>query len=341
MKSILNIGIIGCGSMGEIHARCISQIEGVKLAAVYDTDPQKARELASKFECVVLNSLEQLFVEPDIDAVYVCTPHNTHGEIVMAALEHGKHVFCEKPLALSTEEAVAVAVEAEKRGLIVAVGFNHRFTQPVGVARAFLREHNLTVVLAQLQFSCSPFMEGWAGDPVIGGGVLHCLGSHAFDLLNYLLQKPVNWVYCTTARRRLPVGFAPDTAIVTIGYEGGTIATCALHDHAPSVFSVGEKNMIRIELVTLQGTMLIWGIKGIVEWFSTQGTTVTYKARYPKETIEEMWGYLEENRRFIARVQGNDVELPTARDGVYACKLVKAAELSAQENRPITLGEVI
>jgi len=338
MKDFVGIGIIGCGSVGRIHANCISQISSAKLISVYDIKREYARKMASIFGCEAADSTERLFNNPNIDAVYICTPHNTHADLVMAALRHEKHVFCEKPLALRPEKATMLAEEAASRGLMLTVGFNHRFTKAVAYVRDFVKGQDTNVILAQLQFSCAPFMEGWPSDPNIGGGVLHCLGSHAFDLLWYVIQKPLTWVYCVTTRRRLPAGSAPDTAIVTLGFEGGEIAVCVLHDHAPYTFSV--ENMVRLELVLKEGVVLAWGIKGVVEWFSAKDDTLTYKAFYKKGTVEERWGYLEENQRFITRLQGGNVELPAAWDGVRACRVVKAAELSAQCSRPIKINDV-
>jgi len=111
----MNIGIIGFGYTGKQHARALRKIQGVSIGGLVETDPERRSEI----EAVSHENYQSLLADPSIEAVTVCLPHDLHEEVVTAALEAGKHVLVEKPLAMSTEggEQLCRLAERESRGI--------------------------------------------------------------------------------------------------------------------------------------------------------------------------------------------------------------------------------
>ena len=184
MPSPLHVAIFGCGSMGEIHARCLSQIEGVRLRALCDADETRARALASSFPAdYTTTDPERVFRDDAVDAVYVCTYHDTHSTLAIRAAEARKHVMMEKPLALTLRECYEVGEAVEKHGITLMTGFKMRYYPSVARAREFIPSPIVTI--AQMMDARWPD-DFWANDPVKGGGNVLSQGCHTMDLVCHL-----------------------------------------------------------------------------------------------------------------------------------------------------------
>jgi UDP-N-acetylglucosamine 3-dehydrogenase len=123
------VGVIGLGFMGSAHARVYSKLNDCELVGICDSDPEK-RSLAEMYGCSFCYCLEH-FLEQDIDAVSVCVPTAMHHDVVMAALEHDKHVLVEKPFADSLNQGQELVKKASKGDSLLAVGYIERFNSAV------------------------------------------------------------------------------------------------------------------------------------------------------------------------------------------------------------------
>src|SRR3954465_9798209 len=129
-------GVVGVRFMGEVHARAIRRAGGVVVAAVGAT-PESSRAAAEALGTErVAESVEALLPVDDIDVVHICTPNATHGPLVRAAIAAGKHVVCEKPLAVDPDEAAELVRLAQDAGVTATVPFVYRFYPTVREARA-------------------------------------------------------------------------------------------------------------------------------------------------------------------------------------------------------------
>ena len=137
MKTI-NYGIVGTGYFGAELGRILKTLDGAAVVAVYD--PENGKTIAEEFGCKCEDSLEALVSEPDIDAVIVATPNYLHKEPVIKAAEHKKHVFCEKPIALSYQDCDEMVKAAEKNGVIFMAGHIMNFFHGVRLAKKFIQE---------------------------------------------------------------------------------------------------------------------------------------------------------------------------------------------------------
>src|SRR3990167_239062 len=125
-KASMRVAIIGAGLQGNRRAEALRQFPDMELVIVTAAHLSIAQTLARRMNCEAGEGWRAVVGRPDVDAVVVCTPPNSHAEITLAALAQGKHVLCEKPLARTLEEAAAMARSANENGLILKCGFNHR-----------------------------------------------------------------------------------------------------------------------------------------------------------------------------------------------------------------------
>ena len=121
----MKIGIIGIGFAGQLHSKVIEMLDTNIVYYVYDVMPNAAQEFAKAHKCQAVNSLEELYEK--IDAVIIATPTFTHYNLVMEAIQKGKHILCEKPMAVRLSEAEEMLEMSRKENKICAIGFNYRF----------------------------------------------------------------------------------------------------------------------------------------------------------------------------------------------------------------------
>lgn len=198
----MNIGLIGFGSMGKTHAYAVHNLEyfykdlpfEAKIKGVCTSHIETADDAAGKygFEIATVDE-DDLINDPDIDIIDICTPNIYHYETLKKAIEAGKHVYCEKPLCVTSAQAYEIAALAEKKGVIGQIVFNNRFYPATIRAKQLIEDGKIGNIVsfrsAYLHASCTDLGKnaGWKQTKdVCGGGVLFDLGSHALDLVYYL-----------------------------------------------------------------------------------------------------------------------------------------------------------
>ncbi|MBM7660121.1 putative dehydrogenase [Bacillus mesophilus] len=201
MKKV-RVGIIGCGSITKsYHAPYYHNHPNVELVAFYDRNPERAEQLVAKYGGKAVSSYQEITESPDIDAISDCSSNETHHIISTSALKHGKHVLCEKPLAIGVEQAKELIKVQEESGNILMVNHNQRFLASHQKAKELLLSNILGKVLTfQTTFS-HPGPEFWAATKGSatwffdknrsGLGVGGDLGVHKIDLLRFLLDDEI------------------------------------------------------------------------------------------------------------------------------------------------------
>ncbi|MFF4230420.1 Gfo/Idh/MocA family protein [Streptomyces sp. NPDC001820] len=277
----LGVGMVGYAFMGAAHSqgwRTVGRVFDLPLrpvlAAIGGRDEAAVRAAAAKHGWASAESdWRDLVTRDDVQLVDICTPGDSHAEIAIAALEAGKHVLCEKPLANSVAEAeamVAAAERARQRGQLAMVGFNYRRVPAMAYARRLIAEGRLGT-LRHVRVS---YLQDWLVDPQFpltwrlkrehaGSGALGDLGAHIVDLAQYLAGEPLVGVSAlseTFVRERpLPAGAsaglsAPggaergpvtvdDAALFT-----GRLASGALASFEATRMAAGRKNALRLEI---------------------------------------------------------------------------------------------
>ncbi|MFC5471381.1 Gfo/Idh/MocA family protein [Cohnella suwonensis] len=190
----IRIGVIGTGSISECHLNAYARNANARIVAICDVNEERARKVAAKYGAdKTFTDYHRLLADPDIDAVSICTWNNTHAPISIAALEAGKHVLVEKPLARTVEEALAIERAVRSTGKLLQVGFVRRYDPNVKMLREFADRGEF----GELYYAKASTIRrlgnpgGWFADVErSGGGPLIDIGVHVIDLVWYLMGRP-------------------------------------------------------------------------------------------------------------------------------------------------------
>jgi predicted dehydrogenase len=187
----MRYGLIGCGGIGVLRAEALGKLPGHTLEAVCDTDTARATDVAKRFGGRVISDWRELVQLADIDAVIVSTPPSLHHDMTIAALDAGKHVLCEKPLARNPEECQDMIDAAHRNQRYLATGFNYRFYPSILKARELLDSGiigELDHVRSYTGYSASAHNHEWLHEfDTMGGGTLRDNGIHLIDLTAWFL----------------------------------------------------------------------------------------------------------------------------------------------------------
>lgn len=206
---MINVGVIGVGSIGVHHARIYSGLEGVHLAGIVDADSARAGEIASKYNCKAYSSYQELI--NSVDAVSIAVPTTLHFDIAMACLKHNKSILVEKPVTTTLEEADKLIEEAEKRDLTFQVGHLERFNAGVSMISSMVNQPK--------------FIESQRLSPFLGRGtdvdVTLDLMIHDIDIILSLVDSEIADIRATGAK---VLTENIDIAHAWIEFENGCIA---------------------------------------------------------------------------------------------------------------------
>jgi len=253
-------GIIGSGGIarrrtipeGIIHA------DNAILSSVYDINPEVNAAVANEFNAKAVNSIEEL-IQSGNDAIYVASPVNMHLDHVISCARGKKHVLCEKPLGMTTEETERMISICKSEGVLLGTSFMMRFLSQHQAALQIIREGKLgKPVYGRAQLSCwyPPIDGAWRQDPVTGGGgSLMDMGSHCIDLLGMFFGK-IKSVSCFI-NNSVHTYNSEDSAIVSILFENGAMGTVDTYFCIPDNSS---KNIL--ELYGSKGSILAKGTIG-------------------------------------------------------------------------------
>ncbi len=210
-----NVAVVGTGVMGKNHVRAATELEGVDLAGLYDADRATAESLANRFGTQAYGSLDDLLADAAVDAVVVATPTVFHVETALCALDAGKHVLVEKPIAPTVKEGAALVAAAESAGLTLAVGHVERHNPVVRYGKDALDagDFGTPVTFATRRVSNFP---GRIRDV----GCILDLGVHDVDVLRYMVGRPVTRVFARAGSFTEGLAFE-DHASILLEFEGG------------------------------------------------------------------------------------------------------------------------
>lgn len=260
MKDKIKWGVIGSGGIARRRTipEGIFPAENAKLVSVYDINFGVNAAVAKEFNAIAVQSIKEL-IDSDLDAIYVASPINLHLEHVIACAKAKKHVFCEKPLGLSVEEANKMAQICKKEGVLLGTGFLMRFLAQHQAALKLIQEGQLgKPVYGRAQLSCwyPPIQGAWRQDPNLGGGgSLMDMGSHCIDLLEMFFGK-VSRVSCFI-NNGIHDYHSEDSALVSLFFENGALGSVDTFFCIPDNSS---KNVL--ELYGSKGSILARGTIG-------------------------------------------------------------------------------
>lgn len=341
---MVKIGLIGCGRIAQIaHLDALTRLSDATVVALADRDRAQLDRAAEQVpEAATYTDYEQLLADSDAEAVLICLPSAMHAEGAIAAFEAGKHVYIEKPMATTLEDAQAVLAAQERAGTVGAVGFNFRFGTMHQQARQHIQSGSIgDVAYARTTFTSPPrALKSWKQTRAGGGGALLILGSHHVDLVPYLLGQDIEEVYAEVESRHSE----DDTATLHMRTKSGTPVQC--------FFSMSAAAEDRIEVYGEAGKLMIDRFAGQL---ARTGPTIEYSR--PKRLLNELKSFADGVRRllrphgeptfgaalgaFVRSIETGQVESPTLRDGYRSLAVIAAAEESAAQRAPVPVDAVL
>jgi predicted dehydrogenase len=312
--------------MGQWHARLVAEaLPGARLAGIADADAVRAERLARALGVERWHrSHQELFARPDIDAVVIATPSNTHAEIVCDAARAGKPIFCEKPLALTLAETDRAIDAAATAGVPLQLGFHNRFRPAYIAAHAAIQAGEIG---APLLFKALHRDERIPPpsfcDVAVSGGILVDMGIHNFDLARWLLGDEIAEVYAIAPPPTHP-GLAEvgdvDRALVSLRMRGGAVGSVEV------VRNTRYPDEARHDVLGSAGTILL----GVPPQTNLLVATAEQRrgALAPELSMAVNDGYRGELAAFVEGVAGG--RMPEA-DG-HTSRAALAAALAARES---------
>ncbi|UYK83432.1 Gfo/Idh/MocA family oxidoreductase [Xanthomonas sacchari] len=283
----LGIAIVGTGMIGAVHRRA-ALLAGASVRGVAASSPQRAREVAQSWDVPhAYRDIEEVVADPQVQVVHVCTPNHLHRAMAQAALDAGKHVICEKPLATTLEDARALAALARATGLVATVPFVYRYHPVVREARARIAQGELGPLRlihgSYLQdWLLDQASNNWRVDPALGGAsrVFADIGSHWCDL--------VEWV---SGERFAEVSAAFATVIAERGTNTGQSFTTPAAGGAMQ--AVSSEDVAVAMLRTGAGTLASLTVSQVSAgrrnrlWFEIDGAQAS--VAFDQEDAERLW----------------------------------------------------
>ncbi len=336
MKRKVNIAVIGTGRMGSVHvANLVSSIPEANLVAICDIRLEVAQQVADELGIQrVVQDYHELLQDNEIEAVLIATSTNTHADIIMDCAKAGKHIFCEKPLALELDridDALSVVQQAQVK---LQVGFNRRFDKSYQKVREIVhsgqigRPSILRITNRDPELPSKEFLK-------VSGGMFLDMTIHDFDMARFQIGE-VDEVYAignVMIDPELNTFGDIDTDIVTLKFANGAIG--AIDNSRQAVYGYDQ----RLEVFCLNGMakadnqMDDTVSTGTVDGFAASRLPFFFMQRYAP-------CYVDEVRQFVECVR-DDLPTPTTGDdGRKAVVLGYAAWKSFHENRPVKISEI-
>lgn len=338
MKAPVAFGLIGCGIWGEVHGYTYAVSPNSKLVAVCDQNLNRAKKLKQKFDVsYIYNNVDELLKNDEITAVSIATPDFTHTELICAALEAGKHVIVEKPMATTIEDCNRILKLRDEKKLKLMVNYSNRWKTPFIHVKKLITSGELgDLMMVNIKLNDTIYvptkMLSWASK----SNTLHFLGTHLIDLIRWVSQSEINRVY-SVSRSVVLKSMGIDTpdfyqSILELN-NGGTVYmenNWIIAESAPSVYEfkaefIGSKSTIKVDI----------SHNRMIEKYSPEGTAMLdVNDKY--DLAGNPQGQVS-IQHFIDCIINDATPLVTAEDGLEATKVVVALEKSAQTKQPINL----
>src|SRR5215217_671792 len=323
----IRIGIIGAGYIAGVHADVLARDDRVQLAAVYDLVPKCAERQARSHGATPVATILELLERSD--AVFITTTNTQHVSLAIAAIETGKHVFCEKPLATNVADAERVFEKSNEGPGIFQVGHNRRFAPVYATLKQMLSE-TYTPHSAHVKMNRGELLKPeWTGDPEITGGFLYETPIHMFDMMRFLFGE-VEWLHAAGSTHEYK---EVDDFSVLLKFTSGMHATLATAADASWLFPFE-----RVEVFSHHATLVTREMESLTYTTSLEGNfTEQSMQQLPRE---EKWGYVQEDRAFIDAIVNGSEPLVTAFDGLMSVRLADAVYESVRSKAPVIIREV-
>ncbi len=332
----VRVCLIGAGRVAKVHGSNLKDhIPSAKIVAVVDEREDLAKKLARDLNVSnIFKSHQEAILWNKFDVAVVTTPTFTHRKIVVDLAGAGKHIFCEKPIALSLEEADSMIEECQRHNVKLQIGFMRRFDPEFILAKKRLNEGVIGEPLLIKSTGRGPGLPPeWALDMKKSGGMLAEVGSHDFDSLMWFAESRLEWVEATAANYRCSelkekYPFFYDTAVVLGSFENGKIGIIDIS--CPVRYGYDA----RMEILGSEGMMVVGDVKMHDFNYCVKDKGIV-NLQYSSWRQRFKEAYVEEMRYFIKSVIDNVPPLVSGEDGKRSLAAVIASNLSIKKGRRI------
>jgi myo-inositol 2-dehydrogenase/D-chiro-inositol 1-dehydrogenase len=328
----VRFGLLGAGRIGKVHAKAVSGDANATLVAVADAFPQAAEAIASAYGCEV-RTIEAIEAAKDIDAVVICTPTDTHADLIERFARAGKAIFCEKPIDLDVARVKACIKVVEETGAKLMVGFNRRFDPHFMAVRKVIDEGKIGDVEMVTITSRDP------GAPPVdyikrSGGIFRDMTIHDFDMARFLLGEEIDTVTAQASVLVDPaIGAAGDYDSVSVMLSTASGKHATISNSRRATYGYDQ----RIE---------VHGSKGMLSAGNVHETTLTFAGASgisadPAQNffLERYAGaYRMEIEAFIDCIVDGRKPTPDGLDGLKAQLMADAATKSRETGKPVRIG---
>ncbi len=330
---MINVGLLGAGRIGNVHAKSIAANADSRLVAVSDVNLGAAEKLAAGYGAKACSS-QDIINDPSIHAVLIATSTDTHAGLIEAAAAAGKAVLCEKPVDLSLERALACQAAVATSGKPVMIGFNRRFDPNfAALKRAFdAGEIGKGELLSVTSFDPAPPPVAYIN---VSGGLFRDMAIHDFDMACWIfggVPESVTAIGSSIVDPAIGEAGDVDTAVITLHYADGRIAV--IKNSRRAVYGYDQ----RLELLGASGLLQAGNVlENTVNKVTTAGATSAKPEYFFLERY--MRAYEAEWRAFIDAVKAGTGYPVTLQDGVNALAVAEAATLSCKTGKTVRLKD--
>lgn len=327
----VRFGLLGAGRIGKVHARAIGANRQAKLVAVADAVDKAAKDISTAYGAEV-RTIEAIEKAPDIDAVVICTPTDTHADLIERFARAGKAIFCEKPIHLDAKRVEKCLAVVEKTGAALMVGFNRRFDPHFSAVKKAIDEGAIGTVEMVTIVSRDP------GAPPIdyikrSGGIFRDMTIHDFDMARFLLgEEPVAVSAHASVLVDKKIGKAGDFDSVSVILETASGKQCVISNSRRATYGYDQ----RIE---------VHGSKGMIAAENQRPVSieVANEKGYTRPPLHDFFmtryldAYANEITTFIEAVTAGKKASPSGADGLAALRLADAALKSVKQGKTVRL----
>lgn len=345
---MIQIGIIGTGSMAHSHAEAFSEIRGCSVRACCDSDAERAAEFARKYQIPdIYSDFQSLLNDALIDAISIVTPDPLHAPMSIAGIKEGKHVLCEKPLATSCDDAHRMVAAARRKGIIAMVNFSYRNNPAIQKAATIIRSGRL----GRVRHVHASYLQSWLTSSQWGDwrsspqwlwrlstrhgsmGVLGDIGVHIMDLASFPVG-PVKTVNCllNTQRKATRNRIGPylldanDTAIITAEFANGATGSITA-----TRWATGHANSVKLSIHCDRGALEVDLDRSANTLMICKGPDV-HRARWKEISCPQAPTIYQ---RFVTSIRTGKGDQPDFARGAEMQKVLDACVLSSETGKTV------
>lgn len=346
-SGLVRVGLLGCGAVAQVaHLPAYRRLRNVKLVALCDAGAPKLRALRERTGArYAVRSIDELLAIDDLDAIDICLPSHLHHEAVLRCLAAGKHVLCEKPLALSSEDVADIMAAQRESGLVVLVGMNNRYRDDSILLKSFVEEG----ALGEIFFAHAGWLRrrerirpsDWQYQrSMSGGGVFMDLGIQVLDLVLWLAGYPEPLRSTATYYHHTSEIDVEDTALATLTCEGDLTACIEV-----SWRFLMEPEEQRLSVFGTQGSGLLTSLghggaePQIKVYQRMVGDLVNVTPQSQRPRGHPYMESYEREIAFFGEVVAGREEMPPLDEMLALTRAIEAIERSAREGREVRMDE--